>query len=192
MTQKNVKEVVNKCNIIINRSNKYKFIQIKPQAPKLNALFKFHKVNLPVRPVVKYKNSPTYYIAKFLAKWFKQNMDLPYKHIDSTIHCAEALKKLNILPMSKAITLDITSLYTNIPCNETIELVNHKLQEIGPDSKNLQDEINELVKVKIHQNYFESSNKFGQQDNGTPIGSPISNILLKSFYKMLKTDGTLT
>jgi hypothetical protein len=56
--QKNVKEVVKKCNIIINRSNKYKFIQIKPQAPKLNALIKLHKVNLPIRPVVNYKNAP--------------------------------------------------------------------------------------------------------------------------------------
>jgi hypothetical protein len=79
---------------IAYRSNKYKFIQIKPQAPKLNALIKLHKVNLPIRPVVNYKNAPTYHIAKFLAKWLKQNMDLPYKYnIDSTIHCAEALKK---------------------------------------------------------------------------------------------------
>jgi hypothetical protein len=84
--QNNVKEVVKKCNIIINKSNKYKFIQIKPQAPKLNVLIKLHKVNLPIRPVVNYKNAPTYHIAKFLAKWLKQNMDLPYKYnIDSTI-----------------------------------------------------------------------------------------------------------
>jgi hypothetical protein len=134
--QKNVKEVVKKCNIIINKSNKYKFIQIKPQAPKLNTLIKPHKENLPIRPVVNYKNAPTYHIAKLLAKWLKQNMDLPYKYnIDSTIHCAEALKKLNILPTSKIITLDITNLYTNIPSNEAIELVNERLQEISPDSK---------------------------------------------------------
>jgi hypothetical protein len=88
-------------------------------------------------------------------------MYLPYKYnIDSTIQCAEALKKLNVLPTSKIITLDITNLYTNIPSNETIELVNHKLQGISPDSKNLHDEINELVKVTIYQNYFESSNTF--------------------------------
>jgi retron-type reverse transcriptase len=114
-------------------------------------------------------------------------MDLPYKYnIDSTIHCAEALKKLNVLPTSKIITLDITYLYTNIPSNETIELVNHKLQEISPDSKNLHDKINELVKVTIYQNYFESSNTFWQQEIGTPMGSPISSILAEIFLQNLE------
>jgi hypothetical protein len=185
--QKNVKEVLKKCRIIINSSNKYKFIQIKPQAPKLNALIKLHKENLPIRPVVNYKNAPTYYTAKFLAKWLKQNLDLPYKYnINSTIHCAESLKKLNILPTSKIITLDITNLYTNIPSNETIELVYHKLQEINPDSVKLHNEINELLKVTIYQNYFESSNTIWQQENGTPMGSPISSILAEIFLQNLE------
>jgi hypothetical protein len=115
-------------------------------------------------------------------------MDLPYKYnIDSTIHCAEALKKLNIIPTSKIITLDITNLYTNIPSNEAIELVNQRLQVISPDNKNLQNEIIELVKVTIHQNYFESNNMFWQQDNGTPMGSPISSILAEIFLQDLES-----
>jgi hypothetical protein len=161
--QRNVKDVIKKCNIIINKSNKYKFIQIKPQAPKLNALIKFHKDNLPIRPVVNYRNAPTYYTAKFLAKWLKQNMNLPYKYnFDSTVQCAGALKKLNIQPTSKMITLDITNLYTNIPSNEAIDLINQNLQEIVQGNKNLQDEVIELVKVTIHQNYFESNNTYWQ------------------------------
>jgi hypothetical protein len=97
--QRNVKDVVKKCNVIFNKSNKYKLIQIKPQAPKPNAFIKLHKDNLPIRPVVNYKNAPTYHIAKLLAKWLKQNMTLPFKYnIDSTIHCAEALKKINVQP----------------------------------------------------------------------------------------------
>jgi hypothetical protein len=43
--------------------------------------------------------------------------------------------------------------------------------------ENLQDEVIELAKVTIHQNYFESNNMFWQQDSGTPMGSPISSIL---------------
>jgi hypothetical protein len=64
--------------------------------------------------------------------------------------------------------------------------VDHKLQEISPDSKNLYDEINELVKVTIYQNYFESSNTFWQQENGTPMGSPISSILAEIFLQDLE------
>jgi hypothetical protein len=101
-------------------------------------LIKLHKENLPIRPVDNYKNAPTYYIAKFLAKWLKQNLNLPYKYnINNTIQCTESLTKLNILPTSKIITLDIINLYTNILSNETIELMYHKLQEMNLDSKNL-------------------------------------------------------
>jgi hypothetical protein len=182
--QKNVKETLKKCHIIISSLNKFKFIQIKPQAPKLNALIKLHKENLPIRPVVNYKNAPTYNIAKFLAKWLKQNLNLPYKYnINNTTQCAESLMKLNVLPMSKIATLDITNLYTNIPSNETIELVYHKLQEMNPDCVNLHDEINELLKVTIFQNYFITDNTFWQQENGTPMGSPISSILAEIFLQ---------
>jgi retron-type reverse transcriptase len=88
--------------------------------------------------------------------------------------------------MSKIITLDITNLYTSIPSNEVIELINQKLQELGLDSKNLQDEVIELAKVTIHQNYFESNNMFWQQDSGTPMGSPISSILAEIFLQNLE------
>jgi retron-type reverse transcriptase len=66
-------------------------------------------------------------------------------------------------------------------------LVNQRLQEIGPVSKNLQNEIIQLVKVTIHQNYFESNNMFWQQDNGTPMGSPISSILAEIFLQDLES-----
>jgi uncharacterized protein YifE (UPF0438 family) len=62
----------------------------------------------------------------------------------------------------------------------------HKLQEINPDSVNLHEEINELLKVTIYQNYFESSNTIRQQENGTPIGSPISSILAEIFLQNLE------
>jgi hypothetical protein len=61
--QRNVKDVAKKCNILINKSDKHKYIQIKPQAPKLNALIKLHKYTLLIIPVVNYRNAPTCYIA---------------------------------------------------------------------------------------------------------------------------------
>jgi hypothetical protein len=114
-------------------------------------------------------------------------VNLPYKYnIINTTHCAESLIKLNVLPTSKIITLDITNLYTNIPSKETIELVYHMLQEMIPDSKKLHDEINELLKITIFQNYFVSDNTIWQQENGTPMGSPISGILAEIFLQNLE------
>jgi superfamily I DNA and RNA helicase len=86
--QKQVKEVVKKCSIIVDKSNKFKLIQIKPQVPKLNFLIKLHKDTTHIRPVVNYRNAPTYYIEKVMASWLKQNMGLSYKfNVDNTLEC---------------------------------------------------------------------------------------------------------
>jgi hypothetical protein len=46
--QKNVRDVIKTCNTIIDKANKYKYIQIKPQAPKLNITVKLHKEKNPI------------------------------------------------------------------------------------------------------------------------------------------------
>jgi hypothetical protein len=72
--QKKAKKAIKKCNEIIDKSNKLKYIQIKPQAPKLNIAIKLHKDITPIRPIVNYKNAPSYYIAKITADWLKRNL----------------------------------------------------------------------------------------------------------------------
>jgi hypothetical protein len=54
------------------------------------------------------------------------------------------------------ITLDITNLYTNIPSIEAIDLIHQKLQEVVLGDKDLHKEVIELVKITVHENYFES------------------------------------
>jgi hypothetical protein len=126
--QKKVKEVIKKCNTIIDRSSKFKYIQIKPQAPILNVAVKFYKDMAPIRPIVNYRNAPSYYIGKIPANWLKQNLDLPFKYnFKNSIECAERIKEPNIQPTYKMLALDITNLYTNIPINETIDLITTKL-----------------------------------------------------------------
>jgi hypothetical protein len=71
--QKNVEDVIKICNTIIEKYKKYKCIQIKPQAPQLNTAVKLHKEKSPIRPIVNYRNAPSYYknIEKILANWLK-------------------------------------------------------------------------------------------------------------------------
>jgi hypothetical protein len=57
--QKDVKEIVKKCKTIIDKPSQYKYIQMNPQAPKLNGLIKMHKETQPIRPVVNYRCAPT-------------------------------------------------------------------------------------------------------------------------------------
>jgi hypothetical protein len=97
--QRKVKEVIKKCNTIIDKSSKFKYIQIKHQAPRLNVGVKCHKDMAPIRPIINYRNAPSYYIAKITANWLKQNFELPFKYnVKNSIECAERIEELNIQP----------------------------------------------------------------------------------------------
>jgi hypothetical protein len=69
--QREVKEHVIKCNTTINKTNKFKCIQMNPKAPQLNALIKVHKQTQPIRPVVNCRCVPTCKIAKTIPKWLE-------------------------------------------------------------------------------------------------------------------------
>jgi hypothetical protein len=72
---------------IIDKSNKIKYMQIKSQAPWLNVVVKLHKETT-IRPIVNYKNAPTYHIAKVMTKWLKQNTELSFKYsVDNWLQC---------------------------------------------------------------------------------------------------------
>jgi hypothetical protein len=78
--QKNVKEVIKNCKKVIDKYTKFKCIQIKPQAPKLNINIKLHKEVAPIRPIVNYKYAPSYCIAKNTANWLKINFELQFEY----------------------------------------------------------------------------------------------------------------
>jgi hypothetical protein len=120
-----------------------------------------------------------------MAKWLKQNLDLPYTcNVNNSLQCAQNTKKLKDTHTHRIITLDITNLYTNIPSMKTLDIIKTKLQnDIQGDTECL-NEACHLINVAIKQNYFKAKEKVWQQTDGTPMGSPISSILAeKKFLK---------
>jgi retron-type reverse transcriptase len=43
-----------------------------------------------------------------------------------------------------------------------------------------------MIKITMNQNYFEIDNTFWLQENGTPMGSPVSSILAKIYLQELE------
>lgn len=115
--------------------------------------------------------------------WVKQYLDLPYKcNVNNSMQCGENIKNITAQPTYKMITLNISNLYTNITIIKTLELIKTKLQ---PWDKELQREIYDLLAVTVNQNYFEF-NTWWQQDDDTPMGSPISSILAEGFLQEIE------
>jgi hypothetical protein len=74
--QKQLQQIIPKCNKIIDQQQKKHLMQIKPQPPTMNALIKIHKENEPIRPVINNIQAPSYKIAKFLNNWLSDQIQL--------------------------------------------------------------------------------------------------------------------
>jgi hypothetical protein len=63
--QKQTQETRQNCTSLIDKQKIKYVLQMKPQAPLLNAQLKIHKHNFPIRMVVNNIQAPTYKITKF-------------------------------------------------------------------------------------------------------------------------------
>ena len=96
----------------------------KPNTPKFHMLPKIHKVNNPGRPVVNSIDSHTSKISKYVDFYLQPLTHTLPSYIKDTSHFLRKLKTTKQSnPNDILVTLDVKSLYTNIPNEEGIEAV---------------------------------------------------------------------
>jgi len=67
-SQRDIRAVVNECQSIIQKEEKWKYINLNPTAPTIRGLVKVHKEDSPVRPMVNWINALAYKLTKMLVK----------------------------------------------------------------------------------------------------------------------------
>ncbi|XP_044748720.1 uncharacterized protein LOC123309597 [Coccinella septempunctata] len=157
-----------------------------PKIPKLYGLPKLHKDNIPIRPVVSYINTPVYKISKFLSDKLKDLTEFkPTYSIKNSVQLAESLKDLQIPEGAKLISLDAKNIYTSIPPDECITIIDKKLTEknITPE---LKKDITSLFKISLEQNFCQFNNAVYKFDKGLPMGAPPSSLMAESFMDHLE------
>jgi hypothetical protein len=96
----------------------------KASCPIFYSLPKIHKTNIPLRPIVSQINGPTNKISKFVSELlFVAEHEIPELHLDTTAFLNLIHIHNNISPDTLLITMDVTSLCTNIPHKEGTDWV---------------------------------------------------------------------
>ena len=92
-----------------------------PKTARFYLLPKVHKINNPDRPITNAINSPTSSIAEFVDYQLQPMVQNLKSYIKDTTDFLNKLEKINRVPEGALlVTMDVTSLYTNIPHNEGI------------------------------------------------------------------------
>ena len=118
-------------------------------------------------------------MVKFLSDLVKPCLDSKYCPKDSFSFVTE-LKQEN-LANAHMVSFDVESLFTNIPLNETIELVLDKIFIQQPDINITRKDLKKLFEFATANTHFLFNGTFYDQIDGVAMGSPLAPILANLF-----------
>ena len=166
-------------------------IQDKPKTASLYLLPKIHKIKKekefpPGRPIISANNCPTEKISAFVDENIKGSIPNIKSYIKDTTDFICKVESLKIPADCILVTLDVTSLYTNIPNREGILAVKHFLSKYKPKYSNAET-VTTLLSEVLTKNTFEFNGKNYLQVGGTAMGTKLAPSYANIFMGELET-----
>ena len=155
---------------------------------KLYGTCKVHKANYPLRPIVSMVNTPVYNLAKYLDNLIKPMIPSTYC-IKSNVQLMERLREFNIKPDDYCISFDVVSLFTNVPLNQTIQIV---ADTVYAEASICKPPMPRPSLVKLLEcatgGLFSHRQQLYQQTDGVSMGNPLAPTLANYFLGYFERD----
>ncbi|BHF66828.1 hypothetical protein SprV_0200985100 [Sparganum proliferum] len=147
-------------------------------AARFYGLPKVHKADIPLRPIVSLRGTPTYGLAKWMFARLKFLAEGSPTTVASATQFLERLKHLKLEPDESMVSFDVVSLFTSIPQQLAIDVVRQLLADRYNERDNplKTEHLMELLRYCL-KTYFTFDGQMYEQSKGTPMGSPISGLI---------------
>jgi len=149
---------------------------------KLYGLPKTHKTGVPLRPILSAVTCHNYKLAKFLVPLLSPLASSEYT-VSDVFSFTNEIRQSTDSDRKLMISLDIESLFTNVPVAETIDIILSKLFANasglyhGFNRKDFQS----LLQLAVDDSYFSFNNKLYKQTDGMSMGSPLGPLFANIF-----------
>ena len=146
----------------------------------LYGLPKIHKKNSPVRPIVSMVNAYSYNLGRYLAEILKPLTMNEYSVKDSFSFTKELLQRDDQDVYMASV--DVESLFTNVPVKETIQIILDKLF-CGQQFVNglCKADMRSLLEIASLESFFVFNGAIYEQMDGVAMGSPIGPVFANIF-----------
>jgi len=171
------------------------------KAGVLYGLPKVHKSGTPIRPIISAVQTYNYKLAKYLVEiltpqLFNDDNDM----LIDTFDFVNKVRDLDLAVDKHMVSFDVESLFTNIPTDETIEIILDKTHGpakipsdrtgkpiINREAQNKlfhglrRDELKRFLVVCTKESHFQFDGKFYDQVDGVAMGSPLGPLFANVF-----------
>ena len=163
----------------IDKSTQTYLSDVTCRTSEFYMLPKIHKSQTPVpgRPIISANGAPTEKISQFVDHFLNPPTKLLKSFVKDTTHFIQILETLGKLPPNCILaTLDVSSLYTNIPNDEGIEAARNTLQRSRPwtDVKPTNASLIMLLETVLKKNNFQFNGNNYLQVGGTAMGTKLA------------------
>ncbi|XP_053691042.1 uncharacterized protein LOC128739573 [Sabethes cyaneus] len=188
-------KILKKISVLIDgwRENKYieprthrKLKVTSGNPPRIYGLPKIHKQDRPLRPVVSTIGSATYNMAQYLAEIIGHIVGKTDFHVRNSFEFAEQITGKQIPEDTILFSLDVTSLYTNIPVEYAIDCLTERWDEISNHTKIDCHSFISAVKLVLDSTFFAYRGSTFSQCFGLPMGSPLSPVIANVVMEKLE------
>jgi len=155
--------------------------------PKAYGLPKIHKTNTPFRIIVSSINTALYSLAAYLQNLISDSLENANSYVNNSFDLYNTVQNKQIGESDVLISLDATSLFTNIPLDLAIKSVSSRWTYIQHNTKVPKNEFISAIEFILSSTFFTFNNVIYQQTFGTPMGSPLSPIIADIVMQDLET-----
>ena len=147
-------------------------------APRFYGQPKIHKPGVPIRPIVSYSGSPLYNLNKYIANILKTYVKYENNNAKNSTTFSNYIRNVPIEDDEIMVSFDVTSLYTNIPIIDTLNIIKDYVQSDDQFARKTaipQDKFLDLVNLVLTTTWYTFNSQFYQQTDGVAMGGPASS-----------------
>uniref|UniRef100_A0A5K4F1X7 Reverse transcriptase domain-containing protein n=1 Tax=Schistosoma mansoni TaxID=6183 RepID=A0A5K4F1X7_SCHMA len=173
----------------MNVINNEEFNILKPSGsvlPNLYGLPKIHKPNIPLRPILSMRGSPTHELAKWLVKLLNPiRANLCKFSLKDTFELIDFLGDINIKDKSLH-SFDVNSLFTNVPLTKTVDFLCDYISKNFPLFPIPSPFLKDLLLLCTANVQFTFEGEYFRQVDGVAMGSPLGPLLAEVFMSYVE------
>ena len=168
--------------------DKSTYKSIKPVESRPSTLYGLGKIHQetrngipPFRPILSTIDTPTYNLAKFFLKFLTPSTANEFTVTDSFHFAEEISQQDSNLHMA---SLEVDSLFTYIPLEETIDICVENLYSDNENPPNMpKHSFRNLLNIATKETFFMFNNKYYKQVDGVATGSPLGPALANIYVQ---------
>ncbi|XP_055527260.1 uncharacterized protein LOC129719869 [Wyeomyia smithii] len=156
--------------------------------PRIYGLPKIHKEGRPLRPFVSTIGSATFNMAQFLSSILGNIVGKTEHHVKNSFEFAQQVAGTQIPDEHVLFSLDVKSLYTNVPVQYALECIEERWSGVEEHTKIDRRSFLTAVKLVLDSTYFTYRGIYHMQKFGVPMGSALSPVIANLVMERLEQE----